>query len=363
MALRSDGLEMFLTSNRPGGLGSGLNIWVSTRATTHDAWSTPVNLGAPINMEGFNDGAPALSADGNTMYFYSNRPGSLGANDIWMSTRLPQVADHFSLSAPASITAGQTFSVTLTARDHDGNIDTGYSGTVSFTSSDPHAGLPANYTFTAADNGMHTFAGVALLTAGAQTLTAQDAANGALAGSATVAVAAAPADHILIAAPPTAVSGAPFDVTLTAFDPYGNVDTNYTGTVRWTSSDTDPGVILPAAYTFQAADSGTHTFSSGVTLITPGDQSLSATDTASGITGNATVTVTPSPHPPPGGGARSPWIPSITTVINRAQGVPAIPDLPSVDRLFAALWREKAGLLWASRKHDGAAGNLFGVEG
>jgi hypothetical protein len=88
MAIRSDGLEMFVTSNRPGGLGSGLNIWVSTRASTTDPWSTPENLGAPINMEGFNDGAPALSADGNTMYFYSNRPGSLGTNDIWMSTRL-----------------------------------------------------------------------------------------------------------------------------------------------------------------------------------------------------------------------------------------------------------------------------------
>jgi hypothetical protein len=87
MAIRGDGLEMFLTSNRPGGLGSGLNIWVSTRATTVDPWSTPENLGAPIDMEGFNDGAPALSADGNTMYFYSNRPGSLGVNDLWMSTR------------------------------------------------------------------------------------------------------------------------------------------------------------------------------------------------------------------------------------------------------------------------------------
>jgi hypothetical protein len=88
MAIRSDGLEMFLTSNRPGGLGSGLNIWVSTRASTLDPWSTPVNLDSPINLEGFNDGAPALSSDGNTMFFYSNRPGGFGVNDLWMSTRL-----------------------------------------------------------------------------------------------------------------------------------------------------------------------------------------------------------------------------------------------------------------------------------
>jgi len=87
-AIRSDGLEIFLTSNRPGGLGTGLNIWVSTRDSTLDPWSTPENLGAPINMDGYNDGAPALSADGNTMYFYSNRPGSIGDNDLYMSTRL-----------------------------------------------------------------------------------------------------------------------------------------------------------------------------------------------------------------------------------------------------------------------------------
>ena len=38
------GLEMFLTSDRPGTLG-GLDLWVSTRATTTDPWSAPINLG------------------------------------------------------------------------------------------------------------------------------------------------------------------------------------------------------------------------------------------------------------------------------------------------------------------------------
>jgi hypothetical protein len=87
-AIRRDGLEMFLTSTRPGGLGSGLNIWVSTRASTLDPWSTPVNLGTPINMDGFDDGSPALSSDGNTLYFFSNRPGGFGVYDLYMSTRL-----------------------------------------------------------------------------------------------------------------------------------------------------------------------------------------------------------------------------------------------------------------------------------
>lgn len=84
-AIRHDGLEIIFTSNRPGGVGSG-DLWVSTRPTTLDRWSTPVNLGPTVNTVYF-DGAPALSSDGETLYFYSNRPGGFGANDLYMSTR------------------------------------------------------------------------------------------------------------------------------------------------------------------------------------------------------------------------------------------------------------------------------------
>ena len=170
---------------------------------------------------------------------------------------------------------------------------TGYSGTVAFTSTDPSPTvLPANYTFTSTDQGVHTFSGgVTLFTAGSRTLTAQDPTN-ALTGSATIGVVAAPASQFLVAAPATAVSGTPFDVALAALDPYGNVDMSYGGTVAWTSSDTDPGVLLPADYTFQPTDNGMVTFAGAVTLITPGNQTLTATDTLnSSITGSATVTV------------------------------------------------------------------------
>jgi len=84
-AIRHDGLEIFLTSNRPGGAGSG-DLWVSTRATTLDPWSAPVNLGRPVNTNSF-EGAPALSSDGETLIFYSDRPGGFGGNDLYMTTR------------------------------------------------------------------------------------------------------------------------------------------------------------------------------------------------------------------------------------------------------------------------------------
>lgn len=94
-------------------------------------------------------------------------------------------------------------------------------------------------------------------------------------------------------APTTAVCGMPFDITVTALDPFGNVDVNYAGTVTFTSSDTDPVIILPANYTFQTTDNGTRTFAAGFVLITPGDQTITAADTVTGIVGSATVTVEP----------------------------------------------------------------------
>jgi Domain of unknown function (DUF5050) len=99
--------------------------------------------------------------------------------------------------------------------------------------------------------------------------------------------------YFAVAAPASASAGSPFDITVTALDPYGNTAVNYQGTVTFSTSDTDPGVVLPADYTFTAADAGVQTFTGGVTLITPGDQTITATDTASGITRSVTVTVVP----------------------------------------------------------------------
>jgi hypothetical protein len=201
----------------------------------------------------------------------------------------------FHITAASTAVTGMPFDIMVTALDPSGNIDTNYQGTVTFTSSDAYPGLlPADYTFTSSDQGTHTFSGlVTLYTAGTQSLTVQDTADSSLTGSATVAVVAAPASQLLITAPANAVSGTPFDVLLTALDAYANVDMNYGGTVTWTSSDPDPGVLLPADFTFQPTDNGMVTFPAGVTLITLGNQTLTATDTVSGITGSATIAVGP----------------------------------------------------------------------
>lgn len=91
---RRDGLEMLITSNRPGSVG-GLDLWVSTRSSAQDPWSVAIDLNQDNVNKGenavvntiSNDGAPALSWDAQTVIFYSNRPGGLGGNDLCISTR------------------------------------------------------------------------------------------------------------------------------------------------------------------------------------------------------------------------------------------------------------------------------------
>ena len=46
-------------------------------------------------------------------------------------------------------------------------------------------------------------------------------------------------------------AGIPFDVTVTALDPYGNAALNYQGTVHFSTSDTGPGFVLPGDYVQQ----------------------------------------------------------------------------------------------------------------
>jgi hypothetical protein len=148
--------------------------------------------------------------------------------------------------------------------------------------------LPANYTFTASDQGMHTFSGgVTLFTAGTQTVTVQDTANGSITGSASITVSAGATTQLVVSAAASAVAGSPFDVTVTVLDSDGNVVIGYSGTVTFSSSDPFPGV-LPADYTFTSSDQGTHTFPGGVTLFTAGGQTLTVQDTAnSSLTGSA----------------------------------------------------------------------------
>ena len=170
---------------------------------------------------GSSTGTPTYTAKAG--YDLVTGRGTPIANDI-VSDLLDY---HFTVSAPATATAGKPFNVTFTAVYPNGNLDTGYSGTVDLSSTDTNAQavVPATAQIV---NGEGTVS-VTLVTAGSQTITATDPAGVFVTGTATLTV--NPSTTIAsigytqqpsTAAPGVAISPA---VTVDLYDPYGNVIT------------------------------------------------------------------------------------------------------------------------------------------
>jgi Tol biopolymer transport system component len=85
-ALSPDGLSLYFTSNRTGGKG-GYDIWVSH--FRNGQWQKPVNLGAGVNTQS-DELDPCLDQDGTTLLFVTNREGGKGSFDIWQVKRCLQ---------------------------------------------------------------------------------------------------------------------------------------------------------------------------------------------------------------------------------------------------------------------------------
>jgi hypothetical protein len=282
-----------LIGNTSGGSGFAasdlLNVNPQLGPLQNNGGPTPTMAllaGSPAIDAGDNTNAPAYDQRGPGFPRIVNGTIDIGAFEVQSGSPTPTPTPASSLAVsgfPSPITAGVPGSFTVSALNADASIDTGYTGTVHFTSSDGQAGLPADYTFTTSDAGTHTFHAT-LKTAGTQSITATDTTTASLSGTdSSITVDPAAASQLVVSGYPSpTTAGASHSFTVTAEDPYGNVAAGYTGTVHFTSSDAKAG--LPANYTFTAADAGTHTFSA--TLKTAGTQSITATDTTTaGITG------------------------------------------------------------------------------
>jgi Tol biopolymer transport system component len=91
-SISNEGLTLFFYSgsNRLGSYGS-TDLWVTTRVTVDDPWSEPVNLGPNVNSS-YHERNPSISADGLSLYFSSDRPGGPFFSgfhpwDLWVTTR------------------------------------------------------------------------------------------------------------------------------------------------------------------------------------------------------------------------------------------------------------------------------------
>jgi len=86
-AISKDGLSLYFTSNRLGGAG-GLDLWVSQRDSVDSPWQPPQNL-TMLNTQ-FDEHAANLTMDGHWLFFYSTRPGGCNGGhsaELWASHR------------------------------------------------------------------------------------------------------------------------------------------------------------------------------------------------------------------------------------------------------------------------------------
>ncbi len=246
-------------------------------------------------------GVAAVDIDGNgTQDLLVGTPGSPSGVDLLLNSpgwdNRTGGAVGLTVSVAPQVTAGSNVGVIVTAVDAAGNPVPGFLGTVDLDDTAPGStslGLLQQYTFTAADAGRHTFVVTGLTRAGLNTLSAYAVALPT--ASVPVTVVPAATAKLVVAAPATVTAGTPFSYTVTAEDAFGNVETGYAGTVHFTASTADAQAVLPADYTFTAADAGAHTFSATLfrsqSLISPTAPSLTATDAVAHAGGTASPTV------------------------------------------------------------------------
>ena len=173
----------------------------------------------------------------------------------------------------------------MIAEDSFGNTATSYTGTVHFSSTDLHATLPADSQLS---GGTGVFSAT-FQTAGVQTLTASDATNSGINGSAVIAVGLNAVTQFSITTQASTVSGVSFTATVNAEDSNNNTTIGYGGTIHFTVSDGLASVPADATLT-----NGTGVFN--FTLEVAGQQTITVSDTVnSGISGSTTISVLAGP--------------------------------------------------------------------
>jgi hypothetical protein len=201
-------------------------------------------------------------------------------------------AKKFSVPTPSEQEAGTSFNVILTATDEWGNTATSYAGKKTIAWSEPAnspsgkaPGYTASVTFTA---GVGAAASTKLYDAQTTTLKAKEGTIEGTSGAFTVK--AAVAKKFTVPTPSEQEAGVAFNVTLTAFDEYGNIATSYAGakTLTWSNPANAPNGTAPeypATVTFTA---GVGTAS--IKLYDAQSTTLKATESAiEGTSGSFTV--------------------------------------------------------------------------
>ena len=189
--------------------------------------------------------------------------------------------DHFTVTSITDpTTTDDDESPVVTAFDSDNNVKTDYVGTITFTSDDGSAALPADYTYLVGDAGVKTFTNsVNFDTTGSFYVRVNDTVLTTKTGEQTaIDVNPGALDHFTVTSitDPTDTDADESPV-VTAFDADNNIKTDYVGTIAFTSDD--GSATLPADYTYLVGDSGVKTFTNGVNFATTGSFYVRVNDT------------------------------------------------------------------------------------
>lgn len=84
--LSPDKRDLYFSSARPGGYG-GIDLYVTHRLP-NGRWTEPENLGPTINTAG-NESSPFMHADNQTLYFTSNGLIGYGGDDLFLTKKEP----------------------------------------------------------------------------------------------------------------------------------------------------------------------------------------------------------------------------------------------------------------------------------
>lgn len=101
--LSKDEKTMYFTSNRTGSVAGSEDIWVSTRKSRNSPWLTPFPLGQNINSPAM-ERVRSFADDDRILLFQSDRDGGFGFTDIWAVYRKHK-NDDFNWSSPFNLGA------------------------------------------------------------------------------------------------------------------------------------------------------------------------------------------------------------------------------------------------------------------
>ncbi len=221
VALSADGTTALIGALFKNSAKGAAYVFVRSSGTWSQQTTPPLTASDGAAGDSFGI-AVALSADGNTALIGAYSKNSYkGAAYLFTTPTLHLIAP---ASSPCRC---PLLPHPLRHRRHRYS-PAAYTGPVHFSSSDPHATLPANFSFAPADNGTHVFTnGATLTTAGSQSVTATDTASATVTGSASLTILAGSATTLTANAgttPQSAAINAAFatPLSVTATDTFGN---------------------------------------------------------------------------------------------------------------------------------------------